>query len=414
LDTNIAFSGEAKIRSLVYTSLGHFTNDFNILLFSVLITYYHSDFGISLALLGAVAIIYSIISGLLSTPVGRYADKTRRYRFLMMVGFIILGVSIYLFALSFVSARIALPVMIVASILFGFGQAFYHPLGSSILNLTYGNGSASALGINGAFGSIGRSALPVILVPLIILVGEKYALVILGTYMILAGIIIYAGLGFIREHEIPEKSRSASSSKNRDMLSRYSGVLAIIVAMVFIRAMFLTGTTTYISQFVLDRVKSETIMSIVLTVSFLTAVGGQPYFGRLTQLHGGKVTIGLTTGLSTLFFIFFMLAGTNPIINTVTYALYVFTAFSGFPVLMGYVNQIVPRDISTTAGGMVWGLGNTVGGGIGIAVISVLLYFHITLAETMWIMTIFGAVSLVLFPFIPSKDAAARLKASST
>ncbi|PYB68087.1 MFS transporter [Thermoplasma sp. Kam2015] len=414
MEASVNFTQSAKIRSLVFTSLGHFTNDFNILLFSILITYYHSDFGISLAVLGAVAIIYSIISGLLSTPIGRYADKTRRYRFLLLSGFLILGISVYLFALSFVSASLALPVMIVASILFGFGQAFYHPLGSSVLNLTYGNSSASALGINGAFGSIGRSALPVILVPLIILVGEKYALIVLGSYMIIAGVIIYSGLSFIREHEIPASSRSASSSRNRDTLSRYSSVLAIIVAMVFIRSMFLTGTTTYISQFVLDRVRSETMMSIILTISFLTAVAGQPYFGRLTQKHGGKFTIGLTTGLSTLFFIFFMFAGTDPVLNTITYALYVFTAFSGFPVLMGYVNQIVPREISTTAGGMVWGIGNTVGGGIGIAIISILLYVHTTLIDAMWIMTIFGAVSLILFPLIPNKRSAARMKASTS
>jgi len=101
-------------------------------------------------------------------------------------------------------------------------------------------------------------------------------------------------------------------------------------------------------------------------------------------------------------------------LNTITYALYVFTAFSGFPVLMGYVNQIVPREISTTAGGMVWGIGNTVGGGIGIAIISILLYVHTTLIDAMWIMTIFGAVSLILFPLIPNKRSAARMKASTS
>ncbi|BAB59702.1 glycerol-3-phosphate transporter [Thermoplasma volcanium GSS1] len=413
MESSMKFGRPERIKALTFTSLGHFTNDFNILLFSVLITYYHRYFGISLALLGAIAIIYNIISGFLSTPIGRYADKTRAYRGLMMLGIFILGVSLFLFGFSFLSASFVIWIMLIAVIFLGIGQAFYHPLGGSILNVTYGERAASALGINGAFGSIGRSALPVILVPLILLVGKAYALFVAGTYMFVAGVVIYAGLSFLKKREIPNRSREASSAANKETYLRYRGVLAIIVAMIFIRAMFLTGTTTYISQFVLDRVKSEILMSYILTISFLTAVIGQPVFGRLTEKYGGKWSISITTILSTLFFIFFMLSGDNAVLDTVTYAAFVFMAFTGFPVLMGYVNQIVPNNISTTANGLVWGLGNTVGGGIGIAVMSIFLNLHFTLTSVMWIMIIFGVISAFFIPLIPGVKRSAELKSGS-
>jgi hypothetical protein len=73
-------------------------------------------------------------------------------------------------------------------------------------------------------------------------------------------------------------------------------------------------------------------------------------------------------------------------------------------VLLGYVNQIVPKDIATTAHGMVWGIGNTLGGAAGIAVMSLLLYLGVSLTETMWAMLIFGVASALFIPLIPGKD----------
>ena len=69
--------------------------------------------------------------------------------------------------------------------------------------------------------------------------------------------------------------------------------------------------------------------------------------------------------------------------------------------LLGYVNQIVPKDITTTAHGMVWGIGNTVGGAAGIAVMSILLYLGVSLTHTMWAMLAFGIASICFIPFIP-------------
>ncbi len=395
-----------QARSITFTSLGHLSNDLNILLFSVLITYYYKDFGISLALLGAVAILYNILSGFLSTPVGRYADKTRHYRTLMTIGMIIIGVSVVTFAFSFKISGMVLPLMIISAIVLGVGQAFYHPIGASILHITYKEKAASALGINGSFGSIGRSILPVALVPLIIFYGEFHALIFLAAYMFVVSLVLYLGLGFLKGQEVGSSNKeSASESNNRKVqMAKYRGILSILVTIVFIRAMFLTGTTTYISQYLVEELHSEVIMSYVLTLSFITAVVGQPVFGKITEMKGGRFSIIITTVFSAIFFVFFMLSKANAILDTVSYALFVFMAFTGFPVLLGYVGQIVPREISTTSNGLVWGLGNTVGGGVGIGVMSLLLLIKVSLVDTMWIMLIFAVVSIVLLPLLPKRN----------
>ncbi|MCL5675473.1 MAG: MFS transporter [Candidatus Marsarchaeota archaeon] len=393
--------GSMRLRALAFTSLGHFSNDFTTLLFSVLIIYYNKDFGLSLALLGVVAIAYNTISGFLSTPVGRFADRTRMYRGLMATGIAILGLSMILFAMSFVSGTFIIPAMLAAAILLGIGEAFYHPLGASVLNMVYSDKSASALGINGSFGSIGRSLLPIVLIPLILKIGEFYALLILGAYAMLAGMAIFLGLGFLKAGETRKTDTTIKAANNRKALRRYRPMLVILVAMVFVRAMFLLGTTTYISEYLLNQTGSEIMVSYVLTLSFVAAILGQPVFGKLTDMYGGKATIGITTVFSALLFFLFMLSGSDLALIIVFYAIFIFLSFTGFPVLLGYVNQIVPKDITTTAHGMVWGIGNTVGGAAGIAVMSILLYLGVSLTHTMWAMLAFGIASICFIPFIP-------------
>ena len=393
--------GSMRLRALAFTSLGHFSNDFTTLLFSVLIIYYNKDFGLSLALLGVVAIAYNTISGFLSTPVGRFADRTRMYRGLMATGIAILGLSMILFAMSFVSGTFIIPAMLAAAILLGIGEAFYHPLGASVLNMVYSDKSASALGINGSFGSIGRSLLPIVLIPLILKIGEFYALLILGAYAMLAGMAIFLGLGFLKAGETRKTDTTIKAANNRKALRRYRSMLVILVAMVFVRAMFLLGTTTYISEYLLNQTGSEIMVSYVLTLSFVAAILGQPVFGKLTDMYGGKATIGITTVFSALLFFLFMLSGSDLALIIVFYAIFIFLSFTGFPVLLGYVNQIVPKDITTTAHGMVWGIGNTVGGAAGIAVMSILLYLGVSLTHTMWAMLAFGIASICFIPFIP-------------
>ncbi len=396
--------GSMRLRALAFTSLGHFSNDFTTLLFSVLIIYYNKDFGLGLALLGVIAIAYNVISGFLSTSIGRFADRTRTHRILMAMGIVILGLSMVLFAVSFVSGTYIIPVILAAAILLGIGESFYHPLGASILNRVYSKKSASALGINGSFGSVGRSLLPIVLIPLILLVGKFYALLILGAYAMLAGGAIFIGLGFLKAEETRKVDTARKAYSNKVALKRYRPMLIALVSMVFIRSMFLSGTITYISEYLLVQTGSEILVGYVLTLSFITAILGQPIFGKLTDIYGGKATIGITTVFSALFFLLFMLSGSHMALITIFYALFIFLSFTGFPVLLGYVNQIVPKDIATTAHGMVWGIGNTLGGAAGIAVMSLLLYLGVSLTATMWAMLIFGVASALFIPLIPGKD----------
>ncbi|SMD31499.1 MFS transporter [Picrophilus oshimae] len=398
-----------QFRSLVFTSLAHFTNDGNFLLFPTLITYYKFIPGVSITFLGIMAIVYNLLSGLLGTPIGRLADKINRDSFLIFIGIASEGISVLIFALAFLYMNYASYIIFLGSVLLGFGQAFYHPIGASILSFTYGKEKApGAMGINGSFGSLGRAALPSIIVYSMAFLNNFNGLLLIFAYTMASAFIILSGLSFFNRSKYSEAETyndkfNDNKIKSAPSIKLYYRFLLVLVALVFIRSMFLTGTVTFVPDYLDDIFKSKTLMGDILTLSFLSAVFGQPYFGSMVKKYGGKFTILITSLISTVFFALFLIYD-NIIYITLVYLVYVFAAFSGFPVLLGYVGQVIPREFSTQSNALVWSFGNIVGGSAGIALITGFNALKYPLHFSLSIMLIFAVVSLVMVPLLPSKN----------
>ena len=174
--------------------------------------------------------------------------------------------------------------------------------------------------------------------------------------------------------------------------------------------MFLTGTITFVPTFLTNVYHSRTEAVAIVTISFVTAIFGQPYFGSLTSKFGGRKIISFTTIISGVAFASFIYFASNLIVSATSFAVFAFVTYSGFPVLLGYVNQVVPREISTTSNGLVWGVGQTLGGALGIAVLDGFKVF-VSLGDSLTLMLIFALAAIVLLPLIPRND---RLPKSDT
>ncbi|WP_292319022.1 MFS transporter [Caldisphaera sp.] len=394
---------DQKLRSLIFTSLGHFLNDSFIVVFSILIAYY-LDMKISASYLGVMGALINILSGLISIWVGRTADKSGSHARLMLLGYTLIGISIIVYGISFSSLKYDLLYISIASIMLGSGLSFYHPLGGSILQHTFDpKDSPRALGINGSFGSLGRALFPIVIVFMIKYLGGTLGLSIIGVYTIILGSIVFYGLRPIKikiDKKLFEKS-NFEKSNNELTINSFYYILIPLTIVVFIRAIFIAGVQTYAPTYLDHLYNSKILMSIILTVSYATAIFGQPYFGKLTGDIGGKKVVYLTTIFATLFYIAFLFIK-NPIIMSIMFMLFSLFAFSGFPVLLGYVGQIVDRSLSARANSLIWGIGNTVGGAIGILIGGILLN-KIGLVNDMILFAIIGVVSTALLPLIPNK-----------
>lgn len=392
-----------QTRALSFTSLAHFVNDGNYFLFPVLIPYYEKIPQSSLVGIGSIAIIYNLINGFLSTPVGRLADRIDSDSLLIFLGLFLNAVSVVLFAIPFIYHSFLYESVLAGAVVLGVGQSVYHPIGGSILSFVNSReGASSAMGINQAFGSLGRAVTPYMISAVIALVGEFSGLGLFALYMFLASVVTFAGLHFFSRRNFQKNELGEASEGDVKPFSHYSAFVYLLTASVFIRSMFMLGVNTYIPTFMTDIYHSESVMSYVLSSGLVISVAGGPLFGKITSIRGGRFTIILTSGLSAVLFLLFLLS-TNIVYTGISYAMFALTAFTGFPVLLGYVNFVVPKAYSTTSNGLVWGLGSTVGGAAGIGAITLFL-LYLPLRLSLWAMLIFGAISFILMLFLPSRE----------
>ncbi len=392
-----------RLRALAFTSLAHFLNDSFLVTMSILIDFYLS-MKISALYLGSMAALVNILSGVASPFVSSHADRKGRHNLLMLIGFLMIGVSAVLFAWSFVAGSLIRLVLIgLGSTLLGLGLSFYHPLGGAILQRAYEGNAGPALGVNGAFGSLGRALFPAAIVLAIRALGGGLALSLIGVYVFILSAIIYIGLRPIR---MPSTNESRSRSAAR--LSAYYYALVPLTIMIFVRAMFMSGVQTYVPTYIDASLHSKVLMGLVVTASYATAIFGQPFFGWLVGRIGGRNVIIITTVASTISYIAFLLTRGVYLVATLL-AVYSFFAMSGFPVLLGYVSEFVGPEARAQANSLVWGIGNTVGGAVGIIIGGVLVNIPrvravVTmsgLSAAMWAFAVFAVISTAMLVIVP-------------
>ncbi|MDP8023886.1 MAG: MFS transporter [Nitrososphaeria archaeon] len=385
-------------RALVFTSLGHFVNDGFLVLFPVLSMYYLS-LGINATAIGILGAVYNFLSGFLGAPIGRMGDRSGKYAELMFLGFLLIFLSGLFYVLSFLIPGILIRYVFVslASLFLGSGLGFYHPLGGAILQHTYRKEEApKALGINGSMGSLGRAIAPYILVVMLDDLGVSRGLLAVSLLTLLLSFITYYGLKGVKF----EPQSVSSSTSQASSLRPYMYVLLPLTVIVFVRSMFIAGVQLFAPSYLFELYRSHYVAGVFLTISYATAIVGQPYFGRLTSQKGGRFVVIVTTLLSTLFYLTFLFLK-NYYAQLLSFALFAFFAFSGFPNLLGYVSQVVDRSVFARANGVVWSYGNMLGGALGMILggpaVSYFGYFY-----GMLVYGLLGVVSSALLLMLPA------------
>ncbi len=393
---------KAKLKSLIFTSLNHFSVDGNFLIFPVLITYYREIPGLSILAIGLMPVLYNLISGFLGIYIGSYADRVDRDAAILSAGILLNGFSILVFSLPFIFKGDAYEFMILGAVILGLGQSIYHPIGATILSHTFGpKDSPSYLGINGAFGSLGRSVFAPILILLSSIVGIALGLDVLFIYFLVAALMVYVGLRFFRRKDFPFGGRKKGATASSAIKSALPPFIILYVIIVFLRSMFISASTTYVPTYLDDLFNSRQLMAAILGIAFFAPVIGQPFFGYMTSKLGGKFTISLTSVGLIVFFVLFLFSKTFLLI-TATFTIFAFFTYAGFPILLGYLSQTIPEEHFTRANAMVWSLGSTIGGSAGLLLFDGFLSFT-NIFHSFEIILLFALASTALLVYLPGR-----------
>ncbi len=398
---------ERKQRSsLVFTSLAHFTNDGNFFLFPLLMRYYATvniDFGI----LAVGAVVYEVISGLLSPFVGQLSDRTGMHAKLLSLGLFLSGISIVLFSIPFFYSALSSLSILLGTVFFGIGISFYHPLGGSILSFAFKKGRyGSALGMNGSMGSLGRTVIPLVLGLIVPVSGPSYGLIYVAIYEFITSFLVFAGLRWFSGTQTNPPKKDYTDDSKTVITRKYSKITRALTSVIFLRSVFTGGVVIFIPYYIgyiFDLNPYSSLPNFIVSAAFLAPIFGQPIFGMLTERKGGKFTVSISSLLAVAFMALFLL--THLVYLMIIFlGTFAFAVFSGFPVLMGYISQVVPGEILASSNGKVWGIGGTLGSAVGIVIFYLIYDFlHLSPGISMWFLVLVGFVSLLLLPILPSE-----------
>jgi FSR family fosmidomycin resistance protein-like MFS transporter len=394
---------DERRRSLVATSLGHFINDGLTgvlpLMYPVFVAY-----DVSVQIISVLTFLQSALSIVVSPFVGRISDIRGNFADMIALGLVIFAIGAAGYAVSTLFSQGAglVVALLLFTIMIGVGSSFYHPLGATVLRAKWpASDLGRALGINGSVGGIGRIAMPFAAAVIIarsslpstsLLAG----LSIVGTLVIL---VTLRGVKFA-SNKARTKESLLQSLLPPSYLARRLSTLTVVS---FSRGLF-TGVLPFIPLYLtqvdhLSPLQAGFLYSGMLGVTIPSTI----LFGVMQDRWGSRISLAFSN-LGGVITLFLFIASSNPILVDTSLLLFGFFSYSAFSLLLGMVHDLTEFDEMTSAGSIVWGIGNN--GGSAAAPLLVGLFalpsLFGTLTAGFLAAAAIGVVSVVLMPLVPA------------
>ena len=356
--------------------------------------------GLSLPEETALLVVYYLSATIFSLTVGRWADRTGALGKLMAVGIASLGLGMtgFYFVMVYTSGAELLILALAFNLVLGFGTAFYHPLGASILQAAFGRHTAGkALGVNGAMGSTGRTLFPLLFSLLIVLsFTQPDSIATLGMVSMGGALVIWAGLaragaGSERKEEVQAPIRSSLTKP-----------MVMLLGVTFLRSASLFGVVEYAPTFLTVQrgLGTGSLFGVSLAAFYASAIVGQPFFGFLADRLDHRPVLAISTfGAAASVAGFLNTSGVTSIILLSSFG---FFALTGFPLLMSLAADYSAQNASTFGNSLVWGIGSTGGNALGALLIIAAAPSGFTglgfAFEVMAVLAAFSGVGALLIP----------------
>lgn len=263
------------------------------------------------------------------------------------------------------------------------------------MSITYKGNAGTALGINGSMGSLGRAIYPTLMLAIF---GFFYRNMFL-TSLILGVISILASLpSFFANIQLDTRKDDSANIKSNTSNSSFSIVAIILLTIsALLRSIFTQGISQFLPTLLVGSFDYSYSVNLgeALSIALSAAVVGQPILGLLSDRVGRRSIYGISSVGAVISFLLFL-----RIPNIVFLCIFGFFTFSAFPLMLSLVGDFVPRNSTSFANSIVWGLGVTGGGVIGPILMGSLSQVS-NLIFASEILSIVGVISALVVPFIP-------------
>ena len=392
-------SPSGSLRLLGATSLAHFVNDGTSFFVPVIAALLTQLRGFSPIQATVLFVVFYATSSILGLAVGWWADRSGRPAFLMAFGIGLLALGLFLFAIVVAgwAGPAEYPVALLAGGVTGFATSFYHPLGASLLQRAFSPAQqGTVLGINGAFGSLGRALYPFLWFLATLVIVETTSLLPFVAFGAIAMIVVAWATQSITARERARPSVPSGTAAT----SLTSGIVAL-TGVAFVRSIATQGVAAWIPIYLTNvQGVSTGDLGLVVTIMYVGGILGQPFFGLAANRLDRRLLMGVSSAgaaLATLAY----LNTSGPEAEAFLFVIGFFT-FSAFPLLMTLSSDYVPNRSSSLANALVFGLGSGGGGTIGPLVVGAIAAGGYALLPTGFeVMVVLGLIAAVLVVLLP-------------
>ena len=399
-----------RISGLAFTSLAHFTNDGAVFFIPLVAAVLVDAKGFSPLEITAMFFVFYGSSALLSPYVGRLADRTGRPCPLIGAGLALLSLGLvgYALALAYASGAALVAAVALSAVLAGFGSAFYHPLGASVLQGLFPEESKGlALGINGAMGSLGRALYPSLFFLIAVVLTSDGAIAFFALVGFVAAAAIWAAVPRPPPGGTAEEAARAPGAAKAALTK---GIVAL-TGVAFLRSFATTGIASWVPTYLSTQkgLGVSSALGLALTTMYAAAILGQPLFGWLVDRFDKRLVLGLSSTGAALTILAY-LDVTSAAAGLALLFLFGLFTFSGFPLLLSLAADYVPRGATGLGNALVWGLGTTTGGVIGPLVVgAIALNDYANLGFAFAVMAGAAVVSAFATALIPRAGRAGKM-----
>jgi MFS family permease len=396
------------------TSVGHFVNDGNMWLIPGIILPLLSQLGVSYGVIGLVSALYAAVSAVASPLVPLSIRWLGGHMRAMALGMFLWSFAIGLSAVGFLVHSLVL--VYVGVVLAGVGADYYHPIGSALLSAAYGGSAGSALGVNGAFGSLGRMLYPLIGSVLVFAgaVASAFNLWVLAFVTAVVGVVVLLyGVFRFDVGVFGGRGRGDPAGSSSRVVGASVGLIALLFLVALLRNAVGQGVQTFLGIYInkVLGIRLSVFYGEVLSLLLASAIIGQPLLGWLSDRVGRRFMNAFSTFAFAVLFIVFMYTG-----SLVLAFFSMLFLLSNFPLIMAVLGDLFPREQVGWASSIIWNGAFSLGNVLGSLLTGLLADYYVpiygevgALKQALLIMMVLAFVSGVLWVAVPRPPRRSRV-----
>jgi FSR family fosmidomycin resistance protein-like MFS transporter len=336
---------QSTVMAVLFTiSFSHLLNDTIQALLPSIYPMLRESFHLNFAELGWITFTFQCTASLFQPLVGWVTDKRP------MPHSLAVGMSLTLVGVLALAFANSYPLILISAATVGLGSAVFHPEASRVAHMAAGTRRGFAQSLFQLGGNTGSSLGPLLAALIVVSHGRSY--VAWFSLLALLGVVVLWRIGTWQKnnaHRIAHKKHSAAHKAAALPRKKVIAALAVLVALIFSKYVYLTSMTTYYTFYLIHHFQASVRTSQLLLFVFLFSVAlGTIIGGPVGDRIGRKRVIWVSILGVAPFSLLLPHAGlTGTVILTVFIGTILASAFSA---ILVYAQELVPGKVGMIAG----------------------------------------------------------------